>query len=278
MEKKYLLLLLVILSNSLYGPFFAQNKIDKSKKELTSKEAVKSNQSATSSSSESFDAAEMGPFVEVLGYVALGVFKYGMIGDYENETHLYNKLSPYPYANQSKGNYSETIIDSTQNKFFRLDVSGQYLHSSKNLYGSHLEVKARAAQYLHLQADFFQVYEFQKIEKASDRLALYYFNLGYDRIRAKRFNFGWTLGASYVAGEIKKAGFSYGLNAEYFMNSKLSFNLDSKWSKINSQPVNSLAVEGKFHKKKYFLSVGYRYLKIATPTYNFVSLGGGIYL
>ena len=278
MKQKYLKLTLVVLSTSLYAPFYAQNKIDKSKKELTEKEAVKSNQSVTSSSKSSSDSEDVGPFVEILGYVFLGFFKYGMIGDYENENHLYNDLSPYPYCNQTIGNYHESATDTIQRKFFRWEVKDKFLYSDKNLYGNHLEIKIRAAQYIHFQTDFFQVYEFQKIEKTSDRLALYYVNLGYDRIRTERFNFGWTLGASYVGGEIKKAGFSYGLHAEYFMNQKVSFGIDSKWSKINSQPVNSLGIDGKFHKKNYFIAIGYQHLKIATTTYNFVSLGGGIYL
>jgi hypothetical protein len=39
-----------------------------------------------------------------------------------------------------------------------------------------------------------------------------------------------------------------------------------------------MGFESRLHKENYFLSVGYQHLKIATPTYNFVSLGGGIYL
>jgi hypothetical protein len=277
-KQKYIIPVLVVLCSSMSTSCYAQNKIDKSKKELTEKEAIKSNQSTSSSSRSSIDVDEAGPLVEILGYVFLGFFKYGMIGDYENENHLYNTLSSYPYCNQTIGNYKEVTADSLHQKFFRLDIKDHFLYSDKNLYGNHMTVKLRAAQYLHLQTDFFQVYEFQKIEKTSDCLALYYFNLGYDRIRAERFNFGWTLGASYVGGEIKKAGFSYGLHAEYFMNQKVSFGIDSKWSKISSQPVNSLGIDGKFHKKNYFIAIGYQYLKIATPTYNFVSLGGGIYL
>ena len=140
MKQKYLKLTLVVLSTSLYAPFYAQNKIDKSKKELTEKEAVKSNQSVTSSSKSSSDSEDVGPFVEILGYVFLGFFKYGMIGDYENENHLYNDLSPYPYCNQTIGNYHEAATDTIRSKFFRWEVKDKFLYSDKNLYGNHLEI------------------------------------------------------------------------------------------------------------------------------------------
>jgi len=49
------------------------------------------------------------------------------------------------------------------------------------------------------------------------------------------------------------------------------------WSRINGLPVNSFELRGKYHKKNYFFSLGYEHLKIASPNYNFVTLGTGIY-
>lgn len=274
--KKTILNFIIVIIFANYTCFYAQNKIDKSKKELTQKNTTSSNTS-NSSSKSNIESQDINPFIEVIGYFFLGAFKYGIIGDYKNEDHLYNELSPYPFF-KGKGNYYEPITDSIKSNFFRLDTKGAFLYSSNNLFGSYLELKLRASKYIHLQTDFYQVYEFQKIENTGDGLVLYYFNLGYDRIRTERFNLGWTLGASYVGGEIKKAGFSYGLNAEYFIKKNISLLADGKWSSINQFPVNSYAFEGKFYKKNCFLSLGFKHLKIATPTYNFISLGCGIYL
>ena len=106
---------------------------------------------------------------------------------------------------------------------------------------------------------------------------MFQFNLNYDRIRLEKFNFGWNLGATYVENEVKKAGFAYGLNAEYFMGNRISFFGSAKWSRINGLPVNAFELQSKFHRKNYFFSLGFEHLKIATPTYNFVALGGGFY-
>ncbi len=85
------------------------------------------------------------------------------------------------------------------------------------------------------------------------------------------------MGASYVGNEVKKAGFTYGLNAEYFMGKQISFLASAKWSTINNSPLNTYELQGRYHKKNHFFSLGLEHLKIASPTYNLIALGGGIY-
>lgn len=104
-----------------------------------------------------------------------------------------------------------------------------------------------------------------------------YFNLAYDRVRLEDFNLGWTIGASYVGNEVKKGGFSFGLNVEYFLDKSISLTLNSKWSSINQNPVNSIELKGKYFRKNYFGSIGYERLKIGTPVYNLIGIGAGIY-
>jgi hypothetical protein len=127
-----------------------------------------------------------------------------------------------------------------------------------------------------LKTDFYQLFEFNDFDNSNDRLSLFYFNLGYDRIRFERFNLGWTAGASYVGNGVKKGGFSYGINAEYFLEKNISFAGESKWSRINYNPVNSLKIQSKFFKNNY-LSLSYERLKIASPIYNLIGIGGSIY-
>jgi hypothetical protein len=108
-------------------------------------------------------------------------------------------------------------------------------------------------------------------------MSLYQFNLGYDRIRFEKFNLGWTLGATYIANNVNKAGFSYGLNTDIFASKKMSFTSAMIWSKINGKPVNTFEIRAKYHQKNYFYSIGYENLRIASPSYNFVTFGAGIY-
>ncbi len=258
---------------------FGQKKLDKSKSELNANSGAKSQSSSSSSNSgssgDSCDNEVVGTILDVFFKVSLAAFKYGAIGDYTNEDHLHNVLSPYPYYDGKAGNFDAD--DTVSKNRGRIDLENSFVYSSSNLYGNHMKAKLRPFQYFYLQTDFHQLFEFNKVNKTTDQLSLFQFNLCYDRIRMERFNFGWNLGATYVGNEVKKAGFAYGLNAEYFMGNRVSFLASGKWSKINGLPVNTFEVQTKLHRKKYFVLMGFEHMKIATPTYNFITLGGGVY-
>ena len=277
--KKLSLLLVVLISIS----SFSQNKLDKSKSQLNSGSSNKnqsrtySSSSYSSSNSKSNYSSDSNIFVNIFFNITFAVFKYGAIGDYKNENHLYSNLTPYPFYNGKSGNFESSDSVSVSKNKARFDIENSFVYSDNNLYGNHLKVKIRPFQYFYFQSDFHQLFEFNEIDNTNNRLSLYQFNLNYDRIRFEKFNFGWNLGASYVGNEVKKGGLSYGLNAEYFMGNHISFLGSAKWSRINTLPVNAFELQSKFHRKNYFFSLGIEHLKIATPTYNFIALGGGIY-
>jgi hypothetical protein len=261
-------------------PFYGQNKLDKSKKELNSNSGVSSQSSSSTTNSSpkrSANPENVNVFVQIVGYATYGIFKYGFVGDYTNENHLYSNVTPYPYYNGKSGNYEKFDADTIKKNQFRIDFEDRFIYSNNDLFGNHLNVKIRPFQYFYLQNDFHQLYEINKIDHSNNRLSLFHFNIGYDRIRFEKFNFGFTIGASYVGNEVKKAGFSYGINTEYFMNNRISFLATAKWSTINGLPVNLYELQSKIHRKKFFFSTGFEHLKIASPTYNFITLGGGIY-
>lgn len=269
--KKILLLLLVSAAA------FGQNKLDKSKNELRA-EPKKSNTTQQQSGGKTAHPGVQSLFLEITGYVFLGAFKYGLIGDYGNEQHLSNNLTPYPFYDKVSGNFETPgEMDSVAKKKIRFDLENSFIYSNNDVYGNHLKAKVRVFQYVHLQSDFHQLFEKNGIDQSQSRLSLFQFNLNYDRIRFEKCNFGWNIGATYVGNEVKKAGFSYGLNAEYFMGNAISFYGAAKWSRINSLPVNAFELRGRFHRKNYFFTLGFERLKIATPNYNFIALGGGIY-
>jgi hypothetical protein len=148
----------------------AQNKIDKSKKELNSSSAAPT-QNTTSSKTTEIDSEDVGLFLEIAGYVTYGVFKYGLIGDYNNEDHLYNKLSPYPYFKKGLGNFCE--IDTVFKKKSRLEIENNFVYGGNNFFGNHLEGKIRPSKYFYLKTDFYQLFEFNDFDNTNDRLSLF---------------------------------------------------------------------------------------------------------
>lgn len=280
MLKNTLLLILFTLSSSIYA-----QKIDKSKDELkTGKEDNRpplptepTYQNSNTTSSESDDSIDLSTLA-FFGKIGFYVFLYGGIGDYENEDHLFSKLTPYPYFNNKSGNYMNTDEDDEDAKdLMRFDAENHFLYGSNASFGNHLKGKFRPFQYLYIQSDYRELMERDKFAKTTSNLSLFQFNLGYDRLRFEKFNLGWTLGATYIANDINKAGFAYGLNTDFFAFKNVSFNSAMIWSKINGLKVNTLELRGKYHKKNHFFSMGYENLRIASPSYNYATFGAGFY-
>ncbi|MGX7667741.1 hypothetical protein [Flavobacterium pedocola] len=256
------------------SPIYSQSKLEQSKKELNS--GSQSTSPNTTSSRSGHTTSGKGFFQLLFVDIVYGTFKYGLIGDYQNENHLHSNLTPYPYYNKISGNFegNDTLTLANKNRW-RIDLDDHFMYSNSDLYGNHLKVKIRPFQYFYLQTDCRQLYESN--ETSTHQLSLFHFNVVYDRLRFEKLNLGWTLGASYVGNEVKKVGFSYGLTADYFMNRQISFSGNAKWSKINGLSVNAYELLGKYHIKRGFVGLGYQHIKIATPSYNFITLGGGIY-
>ena len=283
MKPLYLTLLLIFLSLNC----LSQSKLDQSKKDLN-KSAEKRGETVKkypdslapetngSSSSSSYSSSDPDSFESLIGgAIITGVMYltvYSVIGNYESEFQLQNNLTTNPYNFEKTGNY---IDNETVNKgLMRLDVDNQLLLSSHSVLGNHLKAKLRPLKYFYLQTDYYQLVEVDNLSS----LALFNFNFCYDRLRFERFNLGWTMGANYIPNDVKKAGFTFGFNTEWFITKPFSLFSAFKWCRINQQPVNQIELQGKYHFNKYFLSVGYEYMKIGSPQYNFVSVGGGVYL
>lgn len=273
MKKLFLILVIILSFNSLFS-----QRVDKSKNELKSGSSstntgIKSSNSSSSNDSSSDNFGIAGLLAEGFLYVGF----YSTIGDYRSEDHLYNSLSKYPYFDGESGNF-QTYNDSIGNdNLMRFDIENHLLYNNRNLFGNHLKAKFRPFQYFYIQADYREIIERNLFTNRFSNLSVFQFNLAYDRIRFKKFNFGWTLGATYIGNNVQKIGFSYGLNADVFIVKNISFNSAMLWSNINGFPVNSFELRGKYHRKNYFFSIGYEHLKIASPNYNFVTLGTGIY-
>lgn len=261
-----------------------QSKIETSKKELTAKDGVHysngtvvvgSNEITTNATTSFTENIFIDIVTTVFYYTAWGAIKYGVIGDYKHEKQLLNTVTDYPYQLSNEGDYSSKDRFGKIN--FRLDLENSFLYNSNSLYGNHFKAKIRPSELFYFQADARNLFEKDLIYNRNYNLFLADLALCYDRIRYEKFNFGWKLGVSYVGNEVHTFGFAYGLNASYFMNNRISFSGATKWSAINGKAVNSYELDAKYHKKRGVFNFGYEHMKIATPNYDFVKFGAGVY-
>ena len=285
--KKSLLAIGLILSTT---ALVAQSKIEQTKRELKSDGGSTTTSSTTyrsysapgktgSSTRDSFDGEESLEEWIVSGVVLAAAFVtyHSTIGNYNNENHLHNRLTPYPYIDRRFGNYTQLDSASAKNNF-RIEVDNHLLVIDRDLLGNHFKTRIRPFHYAFFQFDYYQLSEYNPKRGHHDHLSLFNFNVGYDRIRFNRFNLGWTLGVNYVGNEVKKAGFTYGFQVEAFLPKNISLLGAMRFSSINSESVNELDLKVRYHIKRWYLSAGYEQLKIASPMYNFAAVGVGIYL
>ncbi|MCH4828691.1 hypothetical protein BWK60_06885 [Flavobacterium covae] len=263
---------LYFLTLLLYFNGFCQ-KIDQSKKELNTKETNTQNSSQTNThqTNRSNHNSSDNLFVDLFLYLSY----YAIVGNYELENHLDNELTTYPYADKRTGNYG----GESQKTTFRLDVENSFLTeklgSNYSSYGNHFKIKGRVKQYIYGQFD--QISLFENYQGKTASLPIYQFNLGYDRLRFKHFNFGFLIGATHVGSTVNKTGLNFGLHADAFIVKNYSLDTSIHWSNINNQTVRTFDIKGKYHRKNMFFALGYELLQIASPSYNYLTTGLGFY-
>lgn len=261
---------------------FAQSKIEQSKEE------VKSDKNNSNPPNESYgdqqgnsdykareDEEKDKTFAEVVFKLMTYATYYTAIGSYQNEDHLYNDLSPYPYFDGKRGNYVGYDSISQVTDRFRMEAEVNGLYSNKNFFGTHATLKIRPFQYFYLQTDYHELME--KWQNDTEHLSLFHFNINYDRLRLEKFDLGWTVGATYIGNEVHRWGYNFGLQSNYFVGKNFSLTGALKWGWINQTPVNTSKFSLQYHLKKQYITAGYEHLKIGTPHYNYLQLGVGYY-
>jgi hypothetical protein len=278
------LLIFFLFNNPLHS--YSQDKLNQSKNELKSGKSKKTNSRASSEERRSGrsgrrstrdDTEITAAVIEAVARMTLFVTYHSLIGNHKIEEHFKNDLTDYPYLNSvSSGNYE--YLEVSPRKKIRLELENSFLTSFTDIYGNHLKVKCRASKYFYLQSDYFQLIDTENRDDNNSSLALFNFNLGYDRLRFEKVNVGWTLGIKYAGSDVKETGASFGLNMDIFLGKPISLYTSMRWGVINTVPVNEFELKLKYHKTNHFLSFGYEHAKIGTPNYHFLSAGAGIYL
>ena len=268
-----LLLLLSVLHSN------AQTRIDRSKDEVNDKKGNSGFRSSNNDDSDSDDLSFFEViFTEFFVEAFLYVTYYSAIGDFKSEKHLHKNLTDHPYSIPTVGNFISPDSLNPQINYFRLDLEDQLLLGQNRLIGNYFKAKIRPFQYFYFQTDLYSLREYNRMEQKYSYLSLFNLDFCYDRLRFDRFNLGWTFGMNYIGNGVNRAGIAFGLNTDIFIAKPISMYAAAKWGSINHTPVNEFEIKWKCHVKNYFASVGYNFLKIGTPKYNFFGLGGGVYL
>ncbi|WP_158845849.1 hypothetical protein [Algibacter sp. L1A34] len=260
---------------------YSQGKINKAEEELNKEKITTNTNHSISKSSKTYNDYDSrgnfssdvigGLFIQLFAYTAYGVAIESPFEMEHKASDAY--LTKHPYAKTNTGHYSYEWNDNTE--IFTTTISNRLIYESNSIYGNHLNLDLRFLKRLELELDFLQLWE-HKTNVPKNSLGIYTALAKYNRVRTERFNASWGLGVAYVAGNVNKLGFTYGLSAELFF--KKPFSLESNFNQtlVNSETINKFNGLLNYHKKQYKYILGYEHLKIASVPFSNVTAGFGI--
>ncbi len=184
-------------------------------------------------------------------------------------------ITKHPYFNSKKGNYSYEWGQDTQ--LLSTTFRNNFIVENSKLYGNHLTAELRFFKRMSLEADYLQLWE-RNTFFGDNSLAVFTILAKYHRIRTERFNAYWGIGASYIAGEVKELGFTYGLGAEYFFAKPMSIEANFNQSSFNYNTSTKFNALLNYHINQFKLSGGYESFSIGDVNFSTFSIGMGIFL
>ncbi|WP_147678322.1 hypothetical protein [Algibacter pacificus] len=212
-----------------------------------------------------------GLFIQLFAYTAYGVAIESPFEINHKASGAY--LTKHPYSNTNTGHYSYDWNDNTE--IFTTTISNRLVYESNSVYGNHLNLDLRFLKRIELELDFLQLWE-QNTNVPRNSLGIYTALVKYNRVRTERFNASWGLGAAYVAGNVNKLGFTYGLSAELFFVKPLSLESNFTETLVNSETINKFNGLLNYHKNQYKYILGYEHLQIGSVPFSNVTAGFGI--
>lgn len=260
---------------------YSQGKINKAEEDLNKENNTSSTSHSISKSTTTYNNYNSegnflsdvvgGLFIQLFAYTAYGVAIESPFESNHKASNAY--LTKHPYANTNTGHYSYNWNDDTE--IFTTTISNRLIYESNSVYGNHLNLDMRFLKRIELEVDFLQLWE-QNRNVPKNALGIYTALAKYNRVRTERFNASWGLGAAYVAGNVNKLGFTYGLSAELFFAKPLSLESNFTQTLVNSETINKFNGLLNYHKKQYKFIVGYEHLRIASVPFSNATAGVGI--
>ncbi|HFS68189.1 MAG TPA: hypothetical protein ENK67_08260 [Flavobacteriia bacterium] len=215
------------------------------------------------------------PFKELLAQIFWNI-TYGIAVEtiFEKESKMHDaSISKYSYIEDKTGNF--TYNDSLS-VISRLLITDSFLRESNSIKGNNLNLKHQFFKRFAVEFGYLELIE--KTNRRKDHFSLFSFMANYYRIRTKRLDAWYGIGAMYVANDINKFGLAFGAGAEWFVKKPISLYASIKSGIINQESLTKSKIQLKYYQKRAQFIIGYQNFKLTTISVNSVSLGFGYQL
>ncbi len=150
--------------------------------------------------------------------------------------------------------------------------------NERNIMGGFGQIQFSPISTVTIDVNHRQLFDGNNIRE-SNKIAISNFTFQYNRIRGRRFNLWWDVGATrYEEQDISDWGFSAGLGFSWFFKQPLSLHTGYRYHQFVEfgDGLSTLDLKLQLHIKRYFISVGYQNLgdRVSANTW---LMGGGVY-
>lgn len=275
-----IILATLFLSLSLADPIHAQQKKKKEKGKIEEfeKEIDKKKKEEKQKEEPDQDTEEGSSFFHELVFEILikPLFVWTFIGPpgddsiLDSESFLSRYFTPFPYAVENAGIYSEN-----GQKSFAITLWGHYFYNNSQLQGYGLRSRLAPLPFLSVDLRFTELTE--KLESGEDQLQVYDVLVNYYRIRTEHLALWWGIGIKGIYSNKNRLGVALNLGSEIYPFKPISLHVNYNISSVNYHTVNDFLIHLNWHLDRYFIYSGYQRFSTGSALLNGVIGGIGVH-
>ena len=208
------------------------------------------------------------PLVDILGWFASEI-TYGILVEsfLEKDTPMHNAgLTPYPYFYNREGNYTYDH-DAVP---FRLEANSSLYITPKQKYFGNVAADLRLLKRFSIQLAYVKL---PRLTTSADYLSQTDISFSYHRIRTRRFDLWYGLGAMFTDNPSNHNGLTYHIGAELFLPEHVSVEGQAHWAYFDPVIIKNYQVQVNYFISHWRLTAGLKNYRYPDTRINSIGLG-----
>ena len=214
------------------------------------------------------EADNYNPLTDILGWFVSEI-TYGILVEsfFEKDTPMHDAgLTPYPYFYNREGNYTYDK-DAVP---FRLEVNSSYHLAPKQKYFWNADANLRLLKRFSIQLAYVKL---PQTTGSTEYLSQTDISFSYHRIRTRRFDLWYGLGAMFSDNPSNHNGVSYHIGAELFLPEHLSVEGQAHWAYFDPVIIKNYQVQVNYFISHWRLTAGLKNYRYPDNRINSIGLG-----
>ena len=208
------------------------------------------------------------PLIDIFGWFVSEI-TYGILVEsfLEKDTPMHDAgLTPYPYFYNREGNYTYDK-DAVP---FRLEVNSSYHLAPKQKYFGNVDANLRLLKRVSIQLGYVKL---PQTTSSTDYLAQTEISFSYHRIRTRRFDLWYGLGAMFADNPTNHNAISFHIGAELFLPKNISMEWQSHLAYFDPVTIKNYQIQVNYFISHWRLTAGLKNYRYPDTRINSIGLG-----